>query len=797
MTRKTLAVALVLIACSTLRATAGAGRFTSITPEGAQVSALVIDPSSPSTIYAGTGGGIFKSLDAGESWTLSVDHAALPGDSALERTVWTLAIDPLHPSTLYAGTGTGEVMKTIDGGATWFILEGKQTQGIIRLVVDPLTPETLYALTATDVLLSPNGGATWNSRRFAALNGRLLALAIDPSHPERLYVGSDTGLFVTNDRGEHWALTFGGPGIGVQHVAVDPNDSATVHAVRYSSGQFELASTNDLGKTWQTLPVDYVRSIVIDPISSTAYALKAAVFRNDISIPAAILVTTDRGRHWSPLPNALPDPGLLVIDPTVDSRLYAASRGDLFKTDNAGASWRSIHVGLTAAYVSAVLVDPSQPSNLFAASYPGVVKSLDGGNHWSGAKLDEGTLGLAGDPQRPSTLFAYNYQTAVRSDDGGESWSAINPGNHVRGIAVDPTDSAVVYAVLADGLARSSDGGSVWTSVGAGQLPLSYYGFDGGAIAVDPVVPTSVYAAGSGGIVKSTDSGTSWKTIYPGGDSYGPYFRALVIDPRVPSNVYALAGNQALKSDDEGQTWRVILARPSPYTGDRFLSLAVDPLESSNLYLATSRGLFRSLDRGEHWAEFNEGLPTRFVTSVSVDTIGNVYASTPRGLFVNSSRSDLLQEATAISVSLRTASGNYVSAKNCGSSFLNANARLAERCETFTLFDRNAGELKDGDSIHLRAANGGFAAVEGGGVVGGSAPVKANRGVPAEWETFVIHRVGGGGRIRSGDSISLQSWNGGYLAAEGGGGSACQCDSRLNANRSVAQSWETFVIEVH
>jgi len=77
---------------------------------------------------------------------------------------------------------------------------------------------------------------------------------------------------------------------------------------------------------------------------------------------------------------------------------------------------------------------------------------------------------------------------------------------------------------------------------------------------------------------------------------------------------------------------------------------------------------------------------------------------------------------------------------------------------------------------------------------GSPSPVNANRAVAAAWETFVIHRKGGSGPIRSGDSITLQSVTGSYIAAEGGGTSGCQCDSRLNANRSEAREWETFVL---
>lgn len=782
---------------ATAPARAGVHRFTSIAPEGALVSALVTDPTNSSTLYAGTRAGVFKSIDAGETWTLAVDPTTLTQDSIVERIIGPIAIDPVHPWTLYAGTQTGEVMKTVDGGATWSFLDGiRQPGAILGLVVDPASTETIYALTRSDLLQSTDAGISWSSRAAVLVNDvdSLLSMAIDRLEPSRLYVGTTRGLYVTVDRGRNWSPSLGGPNVAISKVAVDPNDSNNV----YVAGHSFLASTSDLGRTWTNVSVGYVFGIAIDPISSAAYATTTPLVSNGVDAVGKILVSTDHGHNWNPLPTALRDATLLAIDPSVRNQFYAASRGDLFKSENAGADWHSIHRGLRAAYVSEVLVDPAQPSTLFAAAYSGLVKSTDSGSHWSDVKLDLGAVQLATDPQNPSTLFAFNYVAAVRSGDGAASWTAIHPGDHVRGISVDPSDSAIVYAVFADGLAKSADAGSRWTNIGNAQLPLGYYGFDGGAIAVDPVIPTNVYAAGSAGIVKSTDAGTTWHTVFvdPDGlESYGPYFRKLVIDPRDPSTIYALSWTKVFRSDNAGQDWRLVFS--TSLRGSYFSGFAIDPLQTSSLYLATTFGLFRSVDRGEQWAEFDEGIPTRFVNSVTVDSLGNVYASTPRGVFVNSPDNDLLKGASQYSISLRTDAGNFVSAKNCGSSYVDANESTTGPCETFTMYDLNAGLLSDGDAIHLRAANGGFVVAEGGGSAGGPAPVSANRGVPAAWETFVIRRVGGGGRIRSGDSITLQSSSGTYVSAENGGRNACQCDSRLNANRSVAREWETFVIVMH
>src|SRR5438477_10530431 len=78
------------------------------------VNFLVVDPSAPSTLYAGTGGGVFKTTDGGASWT-----AINTGLTSAFLTVYALAVDPSKPGTLYAGTNGLGIFKTTDGGASW------------------------------------------------------------------------------------------------------------------------------------------------------------------------------------------------------------------------------------------------------------------------------------------------------------------------------------------------------------------------------------------------------------------------------------------------------------------------------------------------------------------------------------------------------------------------------------------------------------------------------------------------------------------------------------------------------
>src|SRR5262249_6828389 len=134
------------------------------------VTALVIDPSTPDTLYAGIagiGGGVYKSTNGGTSWRAVKSGLA-------DRIVDTLVIDPSTPSTLYAGTNDyyypvarSGVYKSTNGGTSWTAMSGL-TNIVNVLTTDPSTPDTLYAGT--------NGGGVFKSTdgsRWIAMNSGL------------------------------------------------------------------------------------------------------------------------------------------------------------------------------------------------------------------------------------------------------------------------------------------------------------------------------------------------------------------------------------------------------------------------------------------------------------------------------------------------------------------------------------------------------------------------------------------------------------------------------------------------
>lgn len=192
---------------------AGINQWTTNGPSGRSVFALAVDPKMPTTVYAGTDQGVFKSIDSGGSWNRTSLEAGQ---------VKTLVIDPVNPAVLYAGTTQG-MFKSVDGGINWQARnQGLRitTFAIHTIAIDPLTPTTIYTITADRIFKSLNGGTNWGEISANLEDGDVITFAIDPQNPQILYAGTTKvvpvpffgtrdagGIFRSADGGGTWTRT--------------------------------------------------------------------------------------------------------------------------------------------------------------------------------------------------------------------------------------------------------------------------------------------------------------------------------------------------------------------------------------------------------------------------------------------------------------------------------------------------------------------------------------------------------------------------------------------------------------
>ena len=323
------------------------------------VKAFAIDPVNPSTIYAAitapsipgsfsSARGVFKSTDAGNSWTA-------PAGSLILGPVSTLAIDPDTPSTIYAGTSQG-VSKSTDGGNSWL----RRNQGlpltavVNALVIDPKRPSTIYAGTGVlfvpggfgggGIFKSTDGGASWEPTGFNKKPDNIIvtSLAIDPRKTQILYAGANDGFYLGSKGGKKWkgpTLTEIQPSLNtgtITSIAVDPNDRFTIYVAFGSNSPFPPVNSGffkstDRGFTWRNLipgfNVAIAKTIAVDPQnSSIIYAggqsLATPLFNNPPS--GALLKSTNGGGSWSTTELGDAPVNAVAIDPQ-NSAVYAGT----------------------------------------------------------------------------------------------------------------------------------------------------------------------------------------------------------------------------------------------------------------------------------------------------------------------------------------------------------------------------------------------------------------------------------------------------------------------------------------
>jgi photosystem II stability/assembly factor-like uncharacterized protein len=351
----------------------------------------------------------------------------------------------------------------------------------------------------------------------------------------RVLVGTRKGAFICTSDGtrRRWDIT--GPHFGgweIYHLKGSPADPNRLYASQSSSwfGQV-IQRSNDAGKTWESVgnkftyegavgthlwydgtprPWEFARVWHLEPSLSDPDMVYAGIQ------DAALFRSTDGGQNWQELPGLRThksasgwQPGAggmclhtVLVDPSRPDRIFVAiSAAGVFRSDDAGATWRPMNRGLRSEQIP----DPT-------------------------AEVGHCVHRIAMHPSRPNVLFMQKHWDIMRSDDAGESWREVSgnlPTDFGFPIDVHAHEPETIYVVpiksdsehyLPDGklrVYRSRTGGNEWEALTKG-LPQShcYVNVLRDAMAVDRLEPCGVYFGTSGGqVYASADAGDSWEPI--------------------------------------------------------------------------------------------------------------------------------------------------------------------------------------------------------------------------------------------------------------------------------------------
>ena len=591
---------------------------------GGRVTDVVVDPTQPNTIFvASAGGGVWKSTDAGMTYTPAWPRDFPQAIGALARgsdgTLWagTGEANASGGGITYVGNG---VYKSTDGGATWTNV-GLANAGMIgRIAVDPTNPQRVLVAAAGSIYSTggdrglyrtTDGGAHWDPILVPDLNAApytgVVDVAIDPVNPNRVYAtqwdhhrtsylrpygGIGSGLYVTDNAMAPQSADVSWERIGNSHVS-GPLPS-------YDTAQTGLDVSSTLGRMGVAIaPSDHTRVYLIT--GESLGADKGFFVSDNGDRPLA-----DGGPTFVAGGHAGANPrfewwfGRLFVDPVNKDHLFKMDVS-LRRSSDGGTTW--VSVGGPHADQHGMAWDPNVPNRVYLGNDGGMYRSdANGDSGWAHGTnmpwLQEYHVAVS--QQRPNRI-------AIGLQDNGSnrSWSNINDavadpaaanwssygGGDGHYVVIDSADDTYYYSCSQNaGCSGVHDVSSTTTTlsaaaaVGATNVKLA---------SVTGLVPGNTITIDSTGANPETVTMATVGTSGAAGTGVN-FTPALAFAHASGATVVknGVAGTQNLGFGSRGSGLRCTTDAP----------LVQDPSSSPTLYLGCNN-LSRSTNRGANWTQ--------------------------------------------------------------------------------------------------------------------------------------------------------------------------------------------------
>ncbi|MBI3193617.1 MAG: T9SS type A sorting domain-containing protein [Ignavibacteriae bacterium] len=670
-----------------------------------RLRSIVVDKDHPETLYVGSvSGGIWKTTNGGSSWSSTSDFAA-------NLCIGTMVMDPTNPNIIYAGTGEGYfnidalrgagVLKSTDGGANWSLQTNFANPHsrysyyyINKLVIRPDNPNVLYAAMIGGIWKTTNGGSLWTKLNVGNSSVFCMDLVANPDFPDIMYAsfglfmpGND-GIYKTTDGGANWTkLTNGFPspvsGYTRISLAIAPSDPDVLYASLADSNFYthSIQKSTNGGNSWFAVSSPYDNSVTVRGThlgGQGFYNNTIAVHPNNENIVYAgginIFRSSNGGTGWTRLldangvSNFHVDQHAIVFHPKNPSTIFFGNDGGIYKTTNDGVSFSSLNNGLlvTQFYSGAthptvnyffggtqdngtlmrstssawqpilpgdggpVIVNYRDPDTVYMSYvYLSIYRSVFGGTGpqrmMLGIPIETGTTWtsdrcsfiapLVMDPNNPNVLYGGTYRL-FKTASAAESWSAITDdltgsgaggvqtsGATITAIAIAKSDSKIIYvgtsgwSGVRSRVMISTNGGGNWAQ--HDQIPLPNR--EVSSIAIDPLNANRAYVGYSG-------YGTGTATT---------------------GHVYM--------TTNRGSNWSNISGNLPDIPVN---SMVIDPKQLTHVIIGTDLGVFETTNGGTTWSQENDGLANVAVHDLDIREDGFILAATHgRGMFL--SKTDL------------------------------------------------------------------------------------------------------------------------------------------------------------
>jgi photosystem II stability/assembly factor-like uncharacterized protein len=628
-------------------------------------------PGDPTTYYFGaTGGGVWKSTDAGITWSPVFDKEGT-------GSIGSLAVANSDRNIIYVGTGEAcvrgdisqgdGVYKSLDAGKTWKNVGLRDSRAVGKVIINPNNPDIVFVAalghpygpnTERGVFRTLDGGKTWDKVLYKDENTGAVDVAFDPHNSNIVFAalwqvrrtswslndgGPGSGLYRSTDGGTTWkrldehGLPKGPYGrVGIVVAANSDRVYALIEAHNPDGG---LYRSDDGGDTWDFVNPShslwqrpwYYMHIVADPKNENiVYIMDVETFKS-----------TDGGHLFNKVKVPHGDNHGLWIDPKDTQRMIAANDGGVTITVDGGKSWTPQNNQPTAQFYH-VITDTATPYRVY------------------GSQQDSGSVGIVS-----------------RSDDGEidrSDWYDVG-GGEAGYIAPYPTDPDIVYAADYQGTITQYNRhiGQVKSITEQPELSDAHgaanleHRFQWTApVVISPHDPNTLYH-GSERLFKTTDGGVHWEAISPdltrndkskqhvsGGDitlddsgtEYYDTIFAVAESPVTRGLIWVGTDDGLIQlTRDEGKSWSNVTPKDLP-EWNRISLVEASPFDAGTAYVAADLHqsddlrayIYKTSDYGKTWTKLTNGIPEgSFVRAVREDPKkrGLLYAATENGVYVS------------------------------------------------------------------------------------------------------------------------------------------------------------------
>lgn len=630
--------------------------------------------SDPLTYYMGTtGGGVWKTTDAGTQWKNVSDGFFKTGS------VGAIAVSESDPNIVYVGMGEhaprgvmssyGDgVYKSYDAGKTWKKMGLEKTQQIARIIIHPKNPDIVLvaaqgaihgATQDRGIYKSTDGGVNWKKVLYINDLTGCAELSMDMHNPMVIYAamwhnlrlpwkvisgGPGSGLYKSTDGGETWNTIHTGlpKELGKMSIAVSRANSDKVYALIESDSDKELGgffASDNGGKNWTKISGDhrllqrawYYIEMFPDPQDEhTIYVMSAPALRS-----------IDGGKSWENLDGPHGDYHDLWINPKNNKNMVIADDGGAGISFNRGESW-STQANMPTAQFYRINVDNHFPYRIYGGQQDN-----------SSVRIESMALGS----------WAITEKNWTNSAGGESAFLAFNPDDpcYVLGGSYLGTIEALDTKAMAG------------TKVMA--APIQYLGRDSKDMKYRfnwnaPIIwskhePNTFYH-GSQHLLRTRDMGVTWEEASPDltrnekekqGKMGGPYTNEAVGAENYGTLAYVIESphekgviwtgsddGYVQLTRDGGKTWSNVT--PKGLVECLVNAIDVSPHDPATAYIATTRykfndhtpALYKTTDYGKTWTSISKGIPAGAFTRVVREDIvrkGLLYAGTETGIYIS------------------------------------------------------------------------------------------------------------------------------------------------------------------